>query len=59
MKSQTGRDMMTYEEGTWHALIGLDPQYEHMKGCQAYDLYMEGYNKTNDKDKELEDEHSS
>jgi len=50
---------MTYSEGLWHAIIGLDPQYEHMKGCQAYDLYMEGYNKTNDKDKELEDEHSS
>ncbi len=51
---------MSYTEGLWHAIIGLDPQYEHMKGCPAYDLYMKGYNKINDKDEEIEDhEYSS
>lgn len=56
MKFQTGRGIVTYDEGMWHALIGLDPQYEHMEGCLAYDSYMEGYNKIKDKDEELEDE---
>jgi len=37
---------MNYREGAWHAIIGLNPQYEHMMGCPAYDKYMQGYNET-------------
>lgn len=47
---------MTYTEGSWHYLVGLKPQYEHMEGCPAYDEYMEGYNNMKDKDEEKEDE---
>jgi len=36
---------MTYSEGLWHAILGLDPQYDHMKG----------YNEINNKDKEIKD----
>ncbi len=45
---------MSYTEGCWHAIIGLDPQYEHMKGCEAYDLYMKGYNETKEECSEQE-----
>jgi len=44
---------MNYREGAWHAIVGLDPQYEHMKGCTAYDEYMVGYN-NNVKPKKIE-----
>ena len=37
---------MSYSEGTWHAIVGLKPQYEHMKGVPAYNDYMRGYNDT-------------
>jgi hypothetical protein len=33
-----------YGYGQWHALIGLDPQYDHMTGTPMYDEYMAGYN---------------
>lgn len=46
--------MMSYNEGLWHAIIGLKPQYDHMKGTLAYDEYMRGYNsyKKENKDKD-------
>ena len=42
--------MMSYTEGQWHALIGLPPQYDHMKGCESYETYMEGYNSVEEKE---------
>ena len=40
---------MTYTCGRWHAIIGLDPQYDHMEGCSAYDDYIQGYNSYEDR----------
>lgn len=48
---------MTYSEGVWHDIIGLDPQYEHMKGCPAYEDYMRGYNDKDDGVSSLVAEH--
>ena len=33
-----------YTHGSWHAIIGLDPQYDHMEGTPMYEEYMAGYN---------------
>lgn len=33
-----------YTQGMWHKMIGLDPQYDHMKGTIMYENYMKGYN---------------
>ena len=40
--------MMTgyYNMGSWHVIIGLVPQYDHMKGTTMYERYMKGYNET-------------
>lgn len=38
-----------YSHGLWHAIIGLSPQYDHMKGTPLYDEYMKGYNSKDDK----------
>ncbi len=33
-----------YTHGSWHAIIGLSPQYDHMEGTPMYKEYMAGYN---------------
>ncbi len=35
-----------HSHGTWHAMIGLSPQYDHMEGTPMYDEYMKGYTET-------------
>jgi hypothetical protein len=35
-----------YQNGVWHALIGIAPQYDHMIGAPMYEKYMKGYNTT-------------
>lgn len=33
-----------FNEGLWHKLVGILPQYNHMKGTPMYEEYMKGYN---------------
>lgn len=47
---------MNYSEGMWHAIIGLEPQHNNMRGCPAYDAYMLGYNKTKESIKKTKEE---
>lgn len=43
---------MNYSEGLWHSIVGLEPQYEHMKGTPAYEEYMSGYDSETEEDDE-------